>query len=453
MRWQEKYKDKLLSAMEAARLVTSNSEVLFSMMNQPKDIGMALAKRYKELTNVTITSHWVEDYPFLHPEENPEMAKAFSIQEAFPLRFTRKQVQAGTIDWKPTVFGLSDGLRQRDENRGRLYHFKDFFFLKLTPPNSSGDCCFGHQTWFSPSACKTAKTVIAEIDENIPWVSGEYINIKEIDYLVEAPVEVGAAAAGDHVPQTSVNDWEISQVIGVHTASLVRDGDTLEIGTGTASEGVMGFLGDKNDLGIDSELIFRQLVDLEREGVITGKRKTVDNAKCVCSSFRTHAGADPDLPGALKYISNNPAYEFRDISIMCNVPRIAQQDNMVAINNGLAVDLLGQVVVTHVGPSVIGSPGGSLEYCLGAHYSKNGRAVFALQSTALAGKVSRIVPRLDPGAVVAVPMFYADYVVTEHGVANLDCKNCRERAEALISVAHPDFQAELTKAAKELFWP
>lgn len=450
MKWQDKYKDKLLTAEQAARLVTSDSQVLFAMMNQPKDIGLELAKRYKELRNVTITSHWVEDYPFLHPAANPEMAKAFSIQDAFPLRHTRKEVQENRIDWQPTVFGLSDGVRQMDENRGRLYHFKDIFFLKLTPPNDSGYCSFGHQTWFSPSACKTAKIVVAEIDPSIPWVFGEYINIDEIDYLVEAPVG-GDAAKGDHVPATSVEDWEVSQVIGVNVSTLIKDGDTLEIGTGTASEAVMGFLEDKNDLGIDSELTFRQLIDLKRRGVITDKNKNVDRGKSVCSSFRTFGGADGELPEALKYITNNPGFEFRDISYMCNVPRIASQNNMVAINNALAVDLLGQVVVTNIGPTPVGSPGGSLEYCIGAHYSKDGRAIFALQSTALNGQVSRIVPRLDPGAVVTVPMFYMDYLVTEHGIANLDCKNIRERAEALISIAHPDFQPELRKAAKELF--
>ena len=450
MRWQEKYKNKLLSVEQAAKLVKSDSQVLFSMMNQPKNIGLELAKRYRELSNVTITSHWVEDYPFLHPAQNPEMAKAFSIEDGFPLRHTRKEVQQHQIDYRPTVFGLSDGVRQRDDNRGRLYHFKDIFFLKLSPPNESGYCSFGHQTWYSPSACKTAKVVVAEIDPDIPWVFGEYINVSEINYLVEATPEPGAAKA-DHASATSVDDWEISQVIGVNTSTLINDGDTLQIGTGTASEAVISFLDGKNDLGVDTELIFRQLIDLKKQGVITDQRKNVDRGKSVASSFRTYTGADSEIPEALRYIANNPGFEFRDISYICNVPRIAQQNNMVALNNALAVDLLGQVVVTHLGSTPIGSPGGSLEYCIGAHYSKGGRAIFALQSTALNGTVSRIVPRLDSGAVVTVPMFYMDYLVTEYGIANLDCKNVRERAEAVISVAHPDFRPQLLEEAKKLF--
>lgn len=450
MRWQDKYRNKLLSAEQAAKLVTSDSQVLFSMMNQPRHIGLQLAKRYKELSNVTITSHWVEDYPFLHPAENPEMAKAFSVQDCFPLRHTRKEVQEHRIDYSPTVFGLSDGLRQKDENRGRLYHFKDFFFLKLSPPNESGYCSFGHQTWYSPSACRTAKVIIAEIDPNIPWVFGEYIHVDDVHYLVEPLVE-GDAAKMDHAPPTNVEDWEVAQVIGVNTSTLINDGDTLQIGTGTASEAVISFLDSKNDLGIDTELIFRQLIDLKRQGVVTDNNKNVDRGKSVASSFRTYMGADSEIPEALRYITNNPGFEFRDISYICNVPRIAQQDNMVALNNALAVDLLGQVVVTHLGTTPIGSPGGSLEYCIGSHYSKGGRSIFALQSTALNGTVSRIVPRFDPGAVVTVPMFYMDYLVTEYGIANLDCRNVRERAEALISIAHPDFRDQLSEAAKKMF--
>ena len=276
--------------------------------------------------------------------------------------------------------------------------------------------------------------------------------MNEIDFLVEPDATAEVVKGGDHVPATSMEDWELSQVIGVNIASLIRDGDTLEIGTGTASEGVISFLDDKNDLGIDSELTFRQLIDLKRQGVITDRRKTLDRGKSVCSSFRTYTGADSDIPEALRYITINPAFEFRDISHMCNVPRIAAQDNMVAINNALAVDLLGQIVVTHLG-AVAGRQSRRVARILPRRPLLEGRAraIFALQSTALNGTVSRIVPRFDAGAVVTVPMFYMDYLVTEHGVANLDCKNARERAEALISVAHPDFQPQLREAAREFF--
>jgi len=254
------------------------------------------------------------------------------------------------------------------------------------------------------------------------------------------------------VPVPSAEEQEIAQVIGANAASLVNDGDSIEIGAGTAAEATIDFLGDKNELGIDSELTYVQIVDLVKRGVITGKRKNVDLGKVVNSCFWTYA-EDPKVPEALEFITENPTFEFRDISTMCNVPRIASQDNMVAINSILAVDLLGQVVITHLGSTPISGPGGQVEYCIGAHYSKGGRSIAMLSSTALRGKVSRIIPKLEAGTAVMIPMVYLDYLVTEYGIANLDCKSRWERADALISVAHPDFQPELRTAAKEMFYP
>jgi 4-hydroxybutyrate CoA-transferase len=452
MKWQDKYKDKLITAKQAAGLITSGSDVLFPVSNHPKDIAMELSKRHKELSNVTLTAHWVEDYPFLHPKEYPEMAKAFFIKDPMTVRSTREGVRNKSIDWQPTIFGLSNGKRQESSDRGRLYHFKDFYIFKITPPNSEGFSSFGPRHWYSPSACRTAKVKIAEIDPGLPWVQGEYINLADVDYLVEMSEKSGGMAAEVVVPIPSQEEFEVAQVIGANAASLVKDGDTLEIGTGTAAEAVMAFLTDKNDLGIDSELTYVQIIDLIKRGVITNQQKNVDTGKVVCSCFWTYP-EDPHVPDALKYITDNPAYVFRDISTMCNVPRIASQNNMVAINSILAVDLLGQVVITHLGSTPISGPGGQVEYVIGAHYSEGGRSISMLSSTALGGKVSRVVPKFEPGTAVMLPMVYLDYLVTENGIANLDCKSRRERAEALISVAHPDFQSELRAAAKEMFYP
>jgi 4-hydroxybutyrate CoA-transferase len=451
--WQEKYKHKLITAEQAAKLITPDSDVVFPMMDQPKDIGLEIAKRHKELSDVTLTSHWVEDYPFLHPEEHPEMAKPFLIQDAFPLRYTRKGVREKWIDWKPSIFGLSDGIRQLNTDRGKLYHYKDFFIFKLTPPDNAGYCSFGPHPWYSPSACRTARVTIAEIDPNLPWVNGEYVNLDEIDYLVQAPKSARMRPEDRFVPVPSPEEWEVAQVIGANAASLIKDGDSLEIGTGTASEAVMDFIVDRNDLGIDSELIYIQIIDLVKQGVITGKRKSLDMGKVVSSCLQIYEPDDPRGTEALEFVRGNPIFEFRDISTMCNVARLASQDNMVAINTAVAVDLLGQIVSTHIGSIPIAGPGGGVEYCIGAHYSKNGRSIIMLNSTAVGGKVSRIVPKLEPGTAVMIPMVYLDYLVTEYGVANLDCKSRRERAEALISVAHPDFQPDLRKAAKEMFYP
>jgi 4-hydroxybutyrate CoA-transferase len=452
MSWQDKYRDKLINAKQAAALVTSDSEVLFSMMNQPKDIITEIANRYKELSNVTLTSHWVDDFPFLHIKENPEMAKAFKIVDPMTLRHTREGVREKLIDWNPTVFGLSNGERQLNTDRGRLYHYKDFFFLRVTKPDDEGRCSFGPYQWYSPSAFRTAKVKIAEIDPNLPRVCGDCVSVDEIDYIVESPEENKKNKTEQIGWMPSAEEWEISQVIGANAASLIRDGDTLQIGVGTSAEAVLGFLEDKNDLGIDSEVIYKQLVNLTRNGNITGGNKSLDKGKVTSSCLQLYSKNDDDIE-ALEYVTDNPVFEFRDISKQCNVPRIASQNNMVAINNILGVDLLGQAVVTNIGPTPIGGMGGQLDYCVGSHYSKGGRSISMLKSTALDGKVTRIVPSFEQGTVIGLPMFYLDYLVTEYGVVNLDCKSRRERAEALISVAHPDFRPALMQAAKEMVYP
>ena len=452
MKWQDKYKDKLITAKQAAELIASGSDVLFSLMDQPKDIGLEIAKCCHKLKNVTLTSHWVEDYPFLHLGEHPEMEKSFLVKDPMTVRHTREGVREKRLDWQPTIFGLSDGNRQLHTDRGRLYHYKDFFIFKLTPPNSDGYCSFGPRHWYSPSACRTAKVTIAEIDPRLPWVYGEYVDLDDIDYLVELPETSGKMATEDFATVPPPAEWEIAQVIGANAASLVNDGDTVQIGVGTAGEAVTSFLADKNDLGVDTEVIYSQTIDLIKRGVINGKRKNVDTGKVVSSALTLYP-TDPKLPEALEFVTGNPMFEFRDISNICNVPRIASQDNLVAINNILAVDLLGQVVITHIGSTPISGPGGQVEYCIGAHYSKGGRSIAVLNSTALGGKVSRIVPKFEAGTVIMIPMVYLDYLITEYGIANLDCKSRRERAEALISVAHPDFRPELKRAAKEMFYP
>ncbi len=453
MKWQDKYRDKLITAKEAAGLITSGSDVIFAMMDQPKDIMTAVAERYNELENVTLTSHWVEDYPFLHPSQYPEMEKAFRIKDPMTLRTTREEIRNKKIDYQPTIFGLSNGCRQEEPDRGRLYHYKDFFYFKLTPPDENGRCSFGPHCWYTPSVCRTAKVKIAEIDPNLTWVYGEYVDIDDIDYLVETP-EVGRLGGSELLGQTPPpEEFEISQVIGANAASLINDGDTLQIGVGTAAEAIRDFLGEKNDLGIDSEVIYSYTIDLVKRGVITGKNKNVDTGKVTAANLQLYGYNEPASIESLAYVRNNPNFLFRDISTQCNVGRIAAQDNLVAINNILGVDILGQIVITHLGPTPITGPGGQVDYCIGAHYSSGGRSISMLKSTALDGKVSRIVPQFEAGTVIMIPMVYLDYLVTEYGIANLDCKSRRERAEAIISVAHPDFRDELSRAAREMFYP
>ncbi|MEK7847684.1 MAG: acetyl-CoA hydrolase/transferase C-terminal domain-containing protein [Chloroflexota bacterium] len=446
MRWQDRYRGKLVTPQQAAALVKPGQRIVASLSLKPREVLLEIAKRAGELRGVEVVSHWNEDYPWLHPG----MEESFRVKECFVLRPSREAVRDRRLDWVPVIFGLYDGVRHSD-GRSSPYHGADIFFLTLTPPNTRGYCSFGHAHWYSPTALRTAATVVAQIDPGLPWTYGDTVHLSEIHYLIEAPPSQPEAVP-PALPVPDPAEWEQAQVIGALTADLVRDGDTIQIGIGTPSEAVMDFLGGKNDLGMDSELIFPRITQLIAQGVITGARRNRRRGKVTTSCLWLYPN-DPLGRQAIDFIHRNRNMEFYDIAHICRVPRIAANRNMVAINTALAMDLVGQAVIDHLGPTPISGPGGQVEFCVGSHYSPGGRSITCLLSTARGGKASRIVPQLDSGTVVQVPLSYIDYVVTENGVVNLEGKSRRERAEAIISVAHPDFQPELRRAARHLFWP
>ena len=446
MDWQKKYRHKLISPEEAAGLVKSGDRVVLALSLKPREVALAIARRASELRNVTIVSHWNEDYPWLHPG----MEDSFYVKEGFVLRPSRQPVREKRVDWMPTIFGLHDGQRQALSGRSPVYHFADLFLVRLTPPSPQGYCSFGHALWYSPTALRTAKIAIAQIDPSLPYTLGESVSGEDIDYLV-APGPAPEATTPP-LPMPGPEEWERAQVIGALASDLVKDGDTIQIGIGTPSEAVMEFLGTKNDLGVYSELVFPRLIDLMREGVITGRKRSVDPGKVTTSCLWLYA-EDPRAQPSLEFLDHNPAFDFRDISHICHIPRIAANENMTTINTALAIDLLGQAVIDHLGPVPMAGPGGQVEFCIGSHYSRGGRSITCLASTTQDGRTSRIVPQLEAGSVVQVPLTYIDFLATEHGVVNLDGKTRRERAEAIISVAHPDFQPELRRWARQLFYP
>ena len=448
MSWQDRYRDKLITAPQAAGLVKSGQSIVVSLNPKPREVLLEIARRAGELRGVELLSNWNEDYPWLHPG----MEDSFLVKEGFVLRPSRDAVREKRLDWVPVIFGLHDGIRVAAESlRSSPYHGSDLFLLSLTPPNTKGFCSFGYGVWYSPTGLRSAGTVIAQIDPGLPWTYGESVHVSEIDYLVEA-----TPSQPDAVPQaTSLPDpteWEQAQVIGALAADLVRDGDTIQIGIGTPSEAVMGFLGIKNNLGVYSELIFPQITQFMAQGIIAGSGGHQGRSKVATSCLWLNPG-DPAARPAVDFINRNRGIGFYDISYMCRVPRIAAHPNMVSINTALAMDLLGQTVLDHIGPTPIAGPGGQVEFSIGSHYSPGGRSITCLLSTARGGTISRIMPQLEPGTISQIPLTYIDYLVTENGVVNLEGKSRRERAEAVISVAHPDFQSDLRRAARLLFWP
>jgi 4-hydroxybutyrate CoA-transferase len=235
------------------------------------------------------------------------------------------------------------------------------------------------------------------------------------------------------------------EVIGEFAASLIRDGDTVQMGIGGISESIGYFLMDKNDLGIHSEIMTVTHVELVKRGVATGQYKTLNKGKAVAAMVVGSAD--------LAFVNNNPAFELYSVLHTNSLLTIAAQNHQVAVNSTLAIDLTGQAAAEGFGPQMYSGIGGQMTFMMGAMYSKGGRSIMVLPATAKKGQVSRIVPMLEPGSTITTPRQYTDFVVTEFGIVNLQGKTQRQRAEALIDIAHPDFQPELKKAAHKMYWP
>jgi 4-hydroxybutyrate CoA-transferase len=236
----------------------------------------------------------------------------------------------------------------------------------------------------------------------------------------------------------------VANAIGALAATLVRDGDTFQIGFGLISTATAVALEEKNDLGLHSENLFSSVLALIRNGNITGKRKAFDTEHHVSTGMFLE-------PEQYAYVDGNPAFELRD-SRYTNDPRvIGRHENMVAINAAIAVDLTGQISAEAFGPRMYSGTGGQLDFQIGAVLSRGGRGITVLPSTARGGTVSRIVPTFPEGQVVTVPRTYADFIVTEYGIASLQGRTQRQRAEALIEIAHPKYREELGREARRLY--
>jgi 4-hydroxybutyrate CoA-transferase len=265
--------------------------------------------------------------------------------------------------------------------------------------------------------------------------------VSQIDYLVEQPEPIKPFSMTLVV---SPDEQEVAEKIGASVASLINDGDTIQIGLGSVSMAAGFYLREKNDLGVHSEIITSAMIDLYKRGVITGKKKTLNPGKMVATGMFL----EPEDYG---FVDGNPTIELRDAFYTNNPVVIAQNHNQVAINNALAVDFTGQVTAEAFGPQMYTGVAGQLDFVLGAYLSPGGKSITVLPSTARGGTVSRIVSMFPEGQIVSLPRTYIDYVVTEYGIASLAGKSEQKRAEALIEIVHPKFRDELREAARRRF--
>ena len=432
------YESRLVSPDQAAGLVESGDVVWIPSSHQTPQVLAALATREAELRDVKLRSVVIPNMGWFRADAR----EAWNLQVQYALApDNRKALAERVIDFHP--FHMINQFKAQDfrpdEDRGI-----DVLLIVVSPPNPQGYVCVGNSCWDAVSSTRRARKVVAEVSPATPLTCGDsWIHVSQVDAFVMG--DRPRLAVPDADPESFPEE---DRRIAANLKPLVRDGDTLQIGLGshTAALPLLGAFDDANDLGFFSELTVPGTVGLARKGVITSKRAEVHPNRFVAAFIG-------NSPEDLDTIEQNPFYELHSYE-HTNDPRvISQHDQMLTVNGALMVDLTGQIGVYSIGPSVYSGLGGQLAFHMGAFLSKRGRAVTVLPSTAKRGTISTIVPQFEKGQIVSIPRELADTIVTDHGVARLLNKSVRERAEALIAIAHPDHRALLEAEAQRLFHP
>jgi acyl-CoA hydrolase len=433
MDWRERCGKKLVSAREAMKAVQDGDTVQVNWLHAtPVTLSQALLDRKDELHDVKVGLIGP-----LFDWNQPGVDKAFTLQTPYLGVTTRPPMAEGKVDFIPVAY-----YRHHELPPGINC---DVYLTPVSPPDRHGYCSFGTGLFMSKSMTASARVVIGEVHENFVRTGGEnYIHVSEIAHFVE-PTAPPAA-----LPPTPRNEEEVAatEVICTLVANeLINDGDTVQIGLGSVSSPLGMYLGNKNDLGIHTEVIPGGIARLVKEGVINGKYKTLNPGKAVASAF---IGI---LPDELEIVDGNPNFELYDFTYTDDLRILVNQKNYVAVNNAMAVDLGGQACSESIGPYMYTGTGGQTIFTITAAYCNPGCSVIVTPSTSIVKgrRLSRIVPMLEPGSVVTALRAFVDYVVTEHGIAELRGKSLKQRAAALIEVAHPDFREELRREAKRIY--
>lgn len=435
--WREEYERKMTTPEEAVRIIKSGDYVVLSQP-EPLALCLALSSRIGEIQGVRIHGGGGRDIPWF----DPAFDETFQFEIPYVLPLVRELMDQRRGDFQ--VVGLYAS--------ADVPFMKpiDAYLIQVGPPDAHGFCSFGASCWNKKELCLAAKTVLAEVNRNVIRTYGDnHIHVSEIDHFVEHTPSGTTPGGTDLLGRRVTGPGELEKTIAGYIGELVRDGDCLEIGVGGTAEWVarLGVLDNKVDLGWHSENTPRGVATLVKNGVINGKRKKINIGKAVATAVGGGTKEEMD------FINMNPLFEVHPSSYVLNPKVISENDNVVAINSAIMIDLTGQISAESIGTKMMSGAGGQTAFAIGAYLSKGGRAISAIPSTAQGGKISRIVPQLEPGTIVSTPRTLADIVVTEYGVARLRGKTQRERALELIAVAHPDFRAELEKAARKLYWP
>lgn len=429
-KWQEVYKDKLVSAEAAVKHIKAGNRVYVgSACGEPQELVRAMVKYGGNLSDTELVQVLTLG---ASPYADPRYAANFRANAFFIGNSLRVAVNDARADYTPIFLS-----RVSELFRTRRIPI-DVALIMVSPPDEHGYCSLGVSVDITKTASEHAKLIVAQVNRHMPRTLGDcFLPVSRIGCLVEHDEPLLEWPVVDEHDETT-------QRIAQHIARLVPDGATLQLGIGRVPDAILALLEDKIDLGIHTEMFSDGVMKLVRAGVITGRRKTLHPGKIV-GSF---AAGSKEL---FEFLNDNPEIEMRP-SHYTNDPRIiCRNDNMIAINAGIQIDLTGQVVADSIGTWFYSGVGGHADFIRGAALAKNGKPIIAMPSTAETneGIVSRIVASLSEGAGVTTTRGDTHYVVTEYGVAYLHGRNLRERAMALINIAHPDFRSDLLHKAKQ----
>ncbi|MBL8062256.1 MAG: acetyl-CoA hydrolase/transferase family protein [Anaerolineales bacterium] len=429
------YQSRVTTAEEAVKAIKSGDRVfLTGNVSVPQKLLAALVAYAPNVTDVEICQALTIGAP---DYVSAEMEGHLRVNSMFISANIRRAVQEGRADFTPVLLSEFPLLFKR----GVLP--LDVALIHVSTPDEHGFCSLGVEVGLTKSAAESAKIIIAEVNDKMPRTLGDsFIHVSRLTHIVPVNYPIP-----EH-KMTAEGDSDIIQKIAGHVASLIPDGATMQLGIGSIPDAVLKFLSDKKDLGIHTELFSDGVIDLVNTGVLTNARKSLHPGKIV-------AGFILGTERLYEWVNDNPMVEMHPTEYVNDPFVIAQNERMVAVNSAIEVDLTGQVCADSIGPKLYSGVGGQLDFIYGASRSKGGVPIIALPSTATlrdGTAISKIAAMLKPGAGVVTSRNHVRFVVTEFGVADLYGKTIRQRAHALINIAHPQFHDELKKQARELHY-
>jgi len=419
---------RIVTAEKAVEVIRSGQRVfVHGQSATPRVLVEAMSARADELRRVEVV-HLHTEGPA--PYAEPENAEAFRVNALFVGANVRKAVQEGRGDYLPVFLSDVPTLFRK-----RILSL-DVALLHVSPPDRHGFCSLGTSVDVARAAAQTATVLVAQVNPRMPRTHGDGLIHYDRLHMV---VEVDEPLPEAHPRQPTAVD----RAIGEHVAALVENGATLQLGIGAIPNAVLAALGDHRRLGVHSEMFSDGVIDLVEKGVITGEEKRVHPGKLV-------AGFVNGTQRLFDFVDDNPLVAMLDMSYVNDTATIRKNPKVTAINSAIEVDLTGQVCADSIGELQYSGVGGQMDFIRGAALSEGGKPIIALPSTTRTGK-SRIVATLAPGASVVTTRAHADWVVTEYGAVSLFGKNLRQRARALVEIAHPDHREALAAEAWRRF--